>query len=93
MEGKKIFTIVSEVKEDGRLYLNFEMIEDGSTCPTKFELLSIMTSGLAMTTKIACEGLDYDTQGKIITDIFDLLKRDLFDGDSFKDLAIKTEEL
>jgi hypothetical protein len=69
------------------------MIENSSTCPTKFELLSIMTSGLVMVTKIACEELDYDTQGKLITDVFDLLKRDLFDGDSFKDLAINREVL
>jgi hypothetical protein len=92
MKGKKKVTVISEVKEDGRLYLNFEMYE-GDSGPTKFELLTIMTSGLVMVTKMACEGLNYETQGKIITDVFDLLKRDLFDGDSFKDLKIKTEEL
>lgn len=92
MKGKKKFTIVSEVKEDGRLYLNFEMYE-GESLPTKFELLSIMSSGLVMVTKMACNGLNYEKQGKLITDVFDLLKRDLFDGDSFKDLEIKKEEL
>jgi hypothetical protein len=92
MKGKKKVTIVSEVKEDGRLYLNFEMYE-GDSGPTKFELLSIMVSGLVMTTKIACEGLDHKTQGKMIKDVFDLLKSDLFDYDSFKDLEIKMEEL
>jgi hypothetical protein len=92
MKGKKKVTILSEVKEDGRLYLNFEMYE-GDSGPTKLELLSIMTSGLVMVTKMACEGLDYETQGKLITDVFDLIKKDLFDYDSFIDLEIKKEEL
>jgi len=91
MEKKKNITIVSEVKEDGRLYLNFEM--DSNSCPTKLELLSIMTNGLVMVTKMVCEGLEYESQGKLITDVFDLLKNNLFDGDSFKDLKIKKEEL
>ena len=52
-----------------------------------------MVSGLVMTTKIACEGLDHKTQGKMIKDVFDLLKSDLFDYDSFIDLEIKTDEL
>lgn len=92
MKGKKKVTIVSEVKEDGRLYLNFEMYS-GESNPTKFELLSIMTSGLVMVTKMACDGLNYEKQGKIINDVFDILKKDLFDYDSFIDLEIKTEEL
>ena len=92
MKGKKKVTIVSEVKEDGRLYLNFEMYE-GESGPTKFELLSIMTSGLVMVTKMACDGLNYEKQGKLINDVFDILKKDLFDYDSFIDLEIKTEEL
>jgi hypothetical protein len=57
------------------------------------ELLTIMVSGLVMTTKIACKELDYETQGKLLKDVFDNLKKDLFDGDSFKDLDIRLEEL
>ena len=40
-----------------------------------------------------CEELDYETQGKLIKDVFNNLKKDLFDGDAFKDLDIRLEEL
>ena len=92
MKGIKRIIIESEVKEDGRLYLNFRKFQEDDL-PDRFELLTIMVSGLVMTTKIACEGLDHKTQGKLIKDVFDLLKSDLFDYDSFIDLEIKTEEL
>lgn len=92
MKGIKRIIIESEVKEDGRLHLNFRKFQEDDI-PNRFELLSIMVSGLVMTTKIACEGLDHKTQGKMIKDVFDLLKSDLFDYDSFIDLEIKTEEL
>jgi hypothetical protein len=91
MEGKKIITIVSEVKEDGRLYLDFGI--DKISGITKLELLSIMTNSLVMSTKMVCEDLDYESQGKLITDVLDLLKNNLFDGDSFKDLDVKIKEL
>jgi len=91
MEGKKIITIVSEVKEDGRLYLDFGIHKISGI--TKLELLSIMTNGLVMSTKMVCEDLDYESQGKLITDVFDLLKNNLFDSDSFKDLDVKIKEL
>jgi hypothetical protein len=92
MKDKKRIIIEAEVKEDGRLHLNFNTFKE-DTHPTRYELLSIMVHGLVMTTKIACEGLDYETQGKLIKDVFDILKKDLFDYDSFIDLKIKTEEL
>ena len=92
MKGIKRIIIESEVKEDGRLHLNFRKFHEDDI-PNRFELLSIMVSGLVMTTKIACEGLDHKTQGKMIKDVFDLLKSDLFDYDSFIDLEIKTDEL
>ena len=92
MEGIKRIIIESEIKEDGRLHLNFNKFKE-DTYPSRFELLAIMVSGLVMTTKMACEELDYETQGKLIKDVFDNLKKDLFDGDSFKDLDIRLEEL
>jgi hypothetical protein len=92
MEGIKRIIIESEIKEDGRLHLNFNKFKE-DTYPSRFELLAIMVSGLVMTTKIACEELDYETQGKLLKDVFDNLKKDLFDGDSFKDLDIRLEEL
>ena len=92
MEGIKRIIIESEIKEDGRLHLNFNKFKE-DIYPSRFELLAIMVSGLVMTTKIACEELDYETQGKLLKDVFDNLKKDLFDGDSFKDLDIRLEEL
>jgi hypothetical protein len=92
MEGIKRIIIESEIKEDGRLHLNFNTFKE-DTYPSRFELLTIMVSGLVMTTKIACKELDYETQGKLLKDVFDNLKKDLFDGDSFKDLDIRLEEL
>ena len=92
MKGIKRIIIESEVKEDGRIYLNFSKFAD-DVFPSRFELLSIMTHGLGMTTRIACEDLEYKKQGELITDVFNVLKKELFDGDSFKDLDIKTEEL
>lgn len=92
MEGIKRIIIESEIKEDGRLHLNFNKFKE-DTYPSRFELLVIMVSGLVMTTKMACEELDYETQGKLIKDVFNNLKKDLFDGDAFKDLDIRLEEL
>ncbi len=92
MEGIKRIIIESEIKEDGRLHLNFNKFKE-DTYPSRFELLAIMVSGLVMTTKMACEELDYETQGKLIKDVFNNLKKDLFDGDAFKDLDIRLEEL
>jgi hypothetical protein len=46
-----------------------------------------------MSTKLACTDLDYETQGKLIKDVFDNLKSDLFSADSFKDMEIKIDEL
>ena len=92
MEGIKRIIIESEIKEDGRLHLNFNKFKE-DTYPNRFELLAIMVSGLVMTTKMSCEELDYETQGKLIKDVFNNLKKDLFDGDAFKDLDIRLEEL
>jgi hypothetical protein len=92
MKDKKRIIIEAEVKEDGRLHLNFNTFKEDNP-PTRYELLSIMVHGLVMTTKIACEDLEYKKQGELITDVFNVLKKELFDGDSFKDLDIKTEEL
>jgi hypothetical protein len=52
-----------------------------------------MVSALAMSTRVACEDLEYEKQGRLITDVFTNLKKDLFNGDSFKDLDIKLGEL
>lgn len=92
MEGIKRIIIEAEVKEDGRLYLNFNRFKD-DTIPNRFELLPIMVNELAMSTKVACEDLEYEKQGRLITDVFTNLKKDLFDGDSFKDLDIRLGEL
>jgi len=92
MEGIKRIIIEAEVKEDGRLYLNFNRFKD-DTLPNRFELLSIMVGALGMSTRVACEDLEYEKQGRLITDVFTNLKKDLFNGDSFKDLDIKLEEL
>ena len=92
MEDIKRIIIEAEVKEDGRLYLNFNRFKD-DTLPNRFELLSIMVSALAMSTRVACKDLEYEKQGRLITDVFTNLKKDLFNGDSFKDLDIKLGEL
>ncbi len=46
-----------------------------------------------MSTRVACKDLDYKKQGELIHDVFNSLKKELFNGDSFKDLNIKVDEL
>ena len=92
MEGVKKIIIEAEVKEDNRLHLNFSKFKD-DTLPNRFELLSIMVSGLSMVTRVACKDLNYEKQGEIIHDVFNSLKKELFNGDSFKDLNIMADEL
>lgn len=92
MSIKREIIIESEVKEDGRIYLNFKFFK-GETVPSRLELLSIMTHGLGMSIRIACEELEYEKQGEIITDVFNALKKDLFDTGSFGDLMVNMEEL
>lgn len=92
MEGIKRIIIEAEVKEDNRLHLNFNKFKD-DTLPNRFELLSIMVSALGMSTRVACKDLDYEKQGELIHDVFNSLKKELFNGDSFKDLNIKVDEL
>lgn len=92
MESTKRIIIDAIVKEDGKLYLDFKT-ESNVSAPSVNELLTILSSSLVMSIKLACRDLDYEKQGKLIKDVFDYLKSDLFDGDAFKDLSIKTEEL
>lgn len=92
MEGIKRIIIEAEVKEDGRMYINFNKFAD-DVMPNRFETLSILLSSLVMSTRLACTDLDYETQGKLIKDVFNNLKSDLFSADSFKDMEIKIDEL
>jgi hypothetical protein len=92
MEGIKRIIIEAEVKEDDRMYINFSKFSD-DVLPNRFEVLSILVSSLVMSTKLACSDLDYESQGKLIDDVFTNLKKDLFSGDSFKDMEIKIDEL
>jgi len=92
MEGMKRIIIEAEVKEDGRIYINFSKFAD-DVMPNRFETLGILVSSLVMSTKLACADLDYEKQGDLIRDVFANLKNDIFSADSFKDMEIKLDEL
>lgn len=81
MKNKLI--IEYEVKDDGRLYLDFKT-SNGKINPK--ELLTVLSSSLSMTVKMVAKEMTTEEEGKMVRDILTFLSHDFFDNDSFKDL-------
>jgi hypothetical protein len=80
---KNKLVIDYEVKDDGRLYLDFKT--SNGKINTK-ELLTVLTSSLSMTVKMVAKEMTTEEEGKMVRDILTFLSHDFFDNDSFKDL-------
>ena len=50
------------VKDDGRVYLNFKYFQDDRRM-SDLEVVSLLTSSLSMSIKLAITYMDYETQG------------------------------
>jgi hypothetical protein len=82
---KNSLTIDYEIKDDGKLYLDFKT-PGGKIKP--HELLTVLTSSLSMNVRILTKEMTPEEEGKIVRDIMTFLSNDFFDNDSFNDLQI-----
>lgn len=83
---KNSLVIEYEVKDDGRLYLDFKT-KSGQRIKYP-ELLSVMVSSLSMVIRMSGEN-GFKTEGQVYGEVINHLEKEFINPDSFKDLEIK----
>tara|TARA_R100000951_G_C2627409_1_gene176477 strand:+ start:75 stop:371 length:297 start_codon:yes stop_codon:yes gene_type:complete len=90
MSKEEIKRIILEgnVKDDGRIYLNFKYFQEDKRM-SDLELVGLLTASLSMSIKSAITNMDYETQGRFLKDVMGKIESEFFDIEAFKDLNKK----
>jgi len=83
---KKTLVIQYEVKDDGKLYLDF-----GNNSKDKInysEVLSVLVSSVSMAIRIVGERSSPETEGKVFNDVINHLQKEFVNPNSFDDLEV-----
>jgi len=85
--SKELKRIILEgnVKDDGRLYLNFKYFQEDKRM-SDLELVGLLTASLSMSIKYTITNMDYETQSRFLKDVMGKIESEFFDTESFKDL-------
>ena len=84
-EQTRRIIIESTIKNDKRMYLNFKYFS-GDYIMDNFETLSVLQSALSMVVKLTIKDMDYESQGRLLSDIIGGIESEFANSDSFKDL-------
>jgi hypothetical protein len=81
---KNTLVINYEVKDDGKLYLDF-----GSNDKIKYtEVLTVLVSSVSMTIRIIGERSSPETEGEVFRDVINHLQKEFVNPNSFDDLKV-----
>ena len=83
---KNTLVINYEVKDDGKLYLDF-----GNNSKDKLnytELLTVLVSSVSMTIRVIGERSSPETEGVVFRDVINHLQKEFVNPNSFNDLKV-----
>jgi hypothetical protein len=84
-EQTRRIIIESTIKNYKRTYLNFKYFS-GDYIMGNLETLSVLQAALSMAVKITIKDMDYESQGRLLSDIIGNIESEFSNPDSFKDL-------
>jgi hypothetical protein len=84
-EELKRIVLEGNVKDDGRIYLNFKYFQEDKRM-SDLELVGLLTASLSMSIKSAITNMDYETQGRFLKHVMGKIESEFFDIEAFKDL-------